>query len=115
MDPLYVFALYAPVNGITHVGVLEEIRDGRRISVSGSYGTLDDDDFQPSAIAVPYNVKISGEDLIDLDAQSLAAGRPPAKPCWEIGSADVAAWLAEDPAVREARIEERRPDPEPGA
>lgn len=118
MDPLYLYSLHAPINGITHVGILEEIRDGRRIHVSGQYGTLVDDAFEPSTIAVPFQANISGEDLIDLDEQSQAAGRPAGKPPWEIDSADIAAWLGEDPEVQQARIDERiearEPEPESG-
>ena len=107
MRILYTFELPAPINGITHVAIMEEIRDGHRIKVSGVYGTMDDDTFGPSTIAVPFAIDIGGEDLIDLDEQSVAAGRPPQKPYWEIDSGDIVAWLEEDPAVRQARIEAR--------
>lgn len=105
MDTLYIVALHEPVKGITHVAVSEEIRDGGRIKVSGQYGTLEDGEFEPAAITVPYHKDIRGEELDDLAAQSLAAGRPKSKPRHEMASTDVADWLAEDAEVVQARIE----------
>ncbi len=107
MDALYTFELPAPVDGASHVAIEQEIRDGDRITVSGRYGTGADDAFEPAAMMVPYRYTIAHEDLVDLAEQSTAAGRPPTKPVWEIDSNDIAAWLGEDPAVRQARIEAR--------
>jgi len=63
MRILYTFELPAPINGITHVAIMEEIRDGHRIKVSGVYGTMDDDTFGPSTIAVPLTRATSSPGL----------------------------------------------------
>lgn len=116
MDILYVVALHEPIEGITHIAVGEEIRDAGRINISGQYGTLEDGEFEPGVITGPFHKDIRDEELADLDEQSLTAGRPKDKPRYTLDSGDVAAWLAEDAEVVQARIEARRPEskPEPG-
>ena len=107
MDILYVVELHEPIDGITHIAVGEEIRDGGRINVSGEYGTLVDGEFEPGAITGPFHKDIRDEELDDLDAQSVAAGRPKDKPRYELASADVAIWLEEDPEIQQERIDAR--------
>ena len=111
MDILYVVALHEPIEGITHIAVGEEIRDARRIHISGQYGTMVDGEFEPGAITGPFHKDIRGEELDDLDEQSVAAGRPKDKPRHTLDSGDVAVWLAEDADVVQVRLEARRPKP----
>lgn len=114
MDVLYSAALHEPpINGVTHLGIMEEIRERSRIKVSGDYGTMDDDTFVKASITLPFSHEFRGEELIDLDEQSQAAGRPAEKPFWELDASDIIAWLEEDPAVRQERIAARRAASEP--
>lgn len=109
MDPtLYVFALPTAVNGMTHVAVEEEHRNAGRIYVGGVYGKDLTGGFSPGEKMHPFQVNIAGDNLIDLDEQSKAAGRPSTKPRYSMDSADVASWLEEDPTVIQARIEARK-------
>ena len=104
---LYIFALPKAVNGMTHVAVEEEHRNAGRIYVGGVYGKNPSAGFKPGEMMHPFMVNIAGEDLIDLDEQSKAAGRPSTKPRHRMDSTDVATWLEEDPTVVQTRIDAR--------
>ena len=104
MEALYVFALHTSVDAQTHVGVTEEIWDLGLHKVTGVYGKNPVAGFKPATAMQPFKKIITGDELIDLDEESKDKGRPPTKARSDMDSADVATWLAENPAVRAARI-----------
>ena len=114
--PLYTFKLPTALNpSATHVAVLEESRNAGRFVISGHYGKVTGPTFEPAEGMIAYAARISDEDLEDLDIESTAAGRPASQSRTEMHFSDVAAWLEDDRAVIQARIEARRPEPEPEA
>lgn len=114
MEPLYIFKLPAPVDGQTHVGVTEEIRDGGLFKVTGTYGKLPVAGWRPATAMGPFQRPISGDERVDLIEQANVAGRPSTLPDHDVRSSDLVAFLEEDPAVREARIGARETE-EPAA
>ena len=110
METIYIFKLPAPINGQTHVRVTQEIRDGRRTNIVGEYGKLlTGGEWAPAELMHAYGLDITNEDRVDLISQANSAGRPSALADHDVRSDDVASWLAEDPTVRQARIEARNP------
>ncbi|KKN88083.1 hypothetical protein LCGC14_0251550 [marine sediment metagenome] len=112
MDTLYIFALPASVDGMTHVAVVEEIRDGRRFGISGVYGRDLVGGFRPAEFMRPFHIDISGDELIDLQELSETNGRPADKKWYEMSQSDVAEWLEDDLGAIQERIIARQPDPE---
>lgn len=104
---LYTFTLPTAVDGMTHVGITEEIRDNGRFKLTGAYGT-ESGSFVPATMMQPYKMNITGDNLIDLDEQSLSAGRPISKSRHDIDSVDLITWLSEDPATIQARIDAKK-------
>ena len=110
METLYIFKLPKAVNGQTHVRVTQEIRDARRTNIVGYYGKLSTGGKWAEAEKMhTFDPDITGEDRADLIEAANAAGRPSTLGDHDIRSDDLAAWLAEDPAVRQARIKGRGP------
>ena len=108
-NTIYTFKLPTPVNGLTHVRVTQEIRDGKRLNIVGEYGKLARDEWTPGEKMHAFGANIRGEERVDLIEAANAAGRPSTLADHDIRSGDVAVWLAEDPAVKQARIEARGP------
>ena len=105
---MYIFTLPSTIDGMTHIGVQEEVRTDDRIYVSGEYGKLVAGTFTPATRMIAHAVNITDDYLVDLDEQSKAAGRPSDKPRHSIDSTDIVSWLEEDPAVIQARIDARQ-------
>ena len=113
-DTIYTFKLPSAVNGLTHVRVTQEIRDGKRLNIVGEYGKLAaGDKWTPGEKMHAFGANIRGEERVDLIEAANAAGRPSTLADHDIRSGDVAVWLAEDPAAKQSRIEGRRPAEEP--
>ena len=108
-DTIYTFKLPAAGNRLTHVRVTQEIRDGKRLNIVGEYGKLAGDKWTPGEMMRAFGADIQGEERVDLIEAANAAGRPSTLGDHDIRSGDVAVWLAEDPAVKQARIEARGP------
>ena len=112
MEILYTFVLANAVDGMTHVGVTEEIRDGSRIKVTGVYGKSLAGGFEPATHMIPFLDDIRGVRLIDLQEESEASGRPADKDWFNMDQDDVASWLADDPSAVAGRIAARSLNPE---
>lgn len=113
-DTLYTFKLPTSIDGMTHVRVTQEIRDAYRTNIVGYYGKLSAGEWTEAEKMHTFRPDIRGEERVDLVEEANAAGRPSTLADHDIRSDDVAAWLAEDPAVKRARIEGRRPAEEGG-
>ena len=117
METLYIFQLPAPVDGQTHVGVTEHKADGSQTRVTGVYGKMsrtDPPEWQPAVAMSPWQRSIRGYYRADLVIQANAAGRPVGLADHDMRDTDMQAWLEEDPAVVQARIDARTPPPAPG-
>ena len=109
MDTLYFFKLPAPVGGMTHVRVVQEIRDARRTNVVGYYGKLSTGGKWTEAEKMHmFAPDIEGEHRVDLVEAANAAGRPSTLADHDIRSDDLLNWLEEDPAAISERIEARK-------
>lgn len=95
--------------GYTHVRLKGERRDDLSCSVEVDYGTVDSEDsFIPGQFGSHRNLVISGDNFTDFVEQNRLDGLPRGYPNYEYHSSDIDRYAAEDPAVREARIEEAR-------
>ena len=114
MHPKFTFKLPKAEASQTHVGVWEVIAnmDGS-LKVTGELGKVSAAGVWKRAelSAMNWTEAISGEQFEDFVIQSEGRGRPKAKPAHEWAEVDLVAHLEEDPAVRQARIEERRQVP----
>jgi len=108
MDIMYTFALEAPVDGSTHIGVISEQKESVAVYVNGVYGTVDGGDFVPSTLASRWTYTVSGYEFADLLAQADSRGRPANREDHEFISSDVVAHFADHAAAlaRAAAAEE---------
>jgi hypothetical protein len=99
MDIMYTFALEAPVDGSTHIGVISEQKESVAVYVNGVYGTVDGGDFVPSTLASRWTYTVSGYEFADLLEQADGRGRPAGREDYEFISSDVAAHFEGHTAV----------------
>ena len=114
MQPKFTLKLPRAIASQTHVGVYEVITnmDGS-LKITGELGTMSimGKWTRAELSAMNWSESISGELFGDFITQSEGRGRPASKPAHEWAEIDLIAHLEEDPAIRQARIEERRPVP----
>ncbi len=106
-----IIQLPSPIDGFTHAKVTRTIDDpGESIVVDVLYGKMDAGEFVPSDSRAVGRSDIAGEEYTDLVEQVKAdPDRPVERPDTDFWPSDVDAHLAEDPAVRQVRIDARNP------
>ena len=103
MSIMYTFALEAPADGSTHIGVISEQKVPNGVAVRGFYGTGSGDDFVICSLGSRWDYTVAGLEFDDLLEQANNRGRPAGRADYEFISSDVAFHFEDHVAVR-ARV-----------
>ena len=103
MHIMYTFALEAPADGSTHVGVVSEQKEPNGVYVGGFYGTGSGDAFVLSTLGSRWNYTVLGLEFADLLEQADGRGRPAGREDHEFISSDIIAHF-ENHAAALARV-----------